>query len=497
MSRREGAVPHRPADQTCFVEVATSPSRGVEVSTGRAWVGVDQQVGHGSADALFVLTSEQYVDSLTDASVIRVFEGEAWRGEHDDLRLFEPRGAGAWRPEHWVASRPRVIPPPFAGEIWHHVDALGTRVDGERIAVSRALAAGTAHVAAGPTGVAGLSFALIGEDAYPRPAALIAGIRAGASREQVLAVLGDPVDDTDDVHAIEGDHVLAEYADGALVRIVLERPPARSLPAGSIRAFLAALGTAEFGTEFRAIARLSGGTGRRWAASSGAGRRLIAFDGGVEVHVEGGRVLSARIPIPGHGHASPQDASELLAGMTRSPNRDDLHRVLGPPAAARGATELYRYGERDLVVEYDRSALGETASAITVVLVGVGISHRFHRWRSGEFTMFLDLLGSDASSPLAEHVRGLAGTRVRSRGGVVTAVEIGGMRNHAERFAAFVDGMPGEPTRKDLPFGRPAHAGERDDVHDFAQGWIHVHAADGERVTTIAVARDRPRTPAT
>ena len=46
------------SDARSFVQVAQRPSLGVEISTGRAWVGVDQQVGHGSADALFALTED-------------------------------------------------------------------------------------------------------------------------------------------------------------------------------------------------------------------------------------------------------------------------------------------------------------------------------------------------------------------------------------------------------------------------------------------------------
>ena len=51
---------HATGDRRWFVQMTRDPSLGIDVSTGQAWVGVDQQVGHFSADALFALTTEQY-----------------------------------------------------------------------------------------------------------------------------------------------------------------------------------------------------------------------------------------------------------------------------------------------------------------------------------------------------------------------------------------------------------------------------------------------------
>ncbi|GHB08705.1 hypothetical protein ACIQRS_25835 [Streptomyces termitum] len=514
MAKRDKKATRRKPDTTCFVQVAREPSIGVEVSTGRPWVGVDQQVGHGSADALFALTREQYATALADAWEIRPFMAACWRGEHDDLRLFDPRG-GAWIPGRWFPSRPRVIPPRFAGELWHHADALADTPDGERTALSRALAAGPAHARPGPGSGPGpdgahepdsvpapggehgpdavpgpdgghtLTFALTGDGAYPRPAALIAGLDAGSDRERARAVLGDPLEGAPDTYPMEGDRVRLHHTDGGLTRITLERPAPAPLPSGPIRAFLAPLGRPEAGTEFQEAVRRAGGTTRRWAVSSGVTRRLIVCDGGVEVQVQDGRVLSTRIRLDTF------DADTLFPGAVRPLARADVHRALGTPAAVSGRAELHRYGPRDLVVRYGPD--GEAPEEITTVLGEVGVSHRIHRWRSGEFTLFLDVLGLDADHPLARHVRGLAGTRVRTHAGTVTAVTIGDRGHRPERLAAFADGMPPAPIRTDLPFGVPTHTGDRDDLRDFTQGWIHVHASDGETITTITVSQDPPR----
>jgi hypothetical protein len=196
---------------------------GVEASTGQAWIGVDRQVGHGSADALFVLTDEQYAAGLIDGAALWLFQGECWRGEHDDLRLFHPSGA-AWRPARWFSCRKRMIPPRFAGELWWHIDALGEPADGEQVDISRSLAAGTALVAAGPDGVSSMTFRLVGDGAYPRPAALIPGLSVGSDREQARAILGDPVSATSDERVVEGLRVRLGYADDGLVEIALDSP---------------------------------------------------------------------------------------------------------------------------------------------------------------------------------------------------------------------------------------------------------------------------------
>ncbi|BAJ27170.1 MULTISPECIES: hypothetical protein [Kitasatospora] len=450
----------RPEPRT-FVQVARRPALGVEVSTGRAWVGVDQQVGHGSADALFALTDEQYAAALAGEG-LGPFEGECWRGEHDDLLLFHP-GGGSWTPERWSPARSRMLPTRFEGELWWHLDALGEPADSPPATAARALAAGT-DTGTGATAV----FRLTGDGAYPRPAALIGGLGPGSDRARARAVLGEPLAAEGDVHAVEGDLVRLGYADGGLAVVTLERPAPRPLPAGPLGALLAVVGEPERGPAFRAAAPLADGAHRRWAVSSGFTRRLLAFADGTEVQVEDGRVLSVRRP-----------AAAL-----------DPFPVLGPPSATVRDTGLYRFGDRDLLVE--RAADG-TPRALTAVLRGVSVSSGLHRWRSGEFTLFLDVLDRPESHPLVAHVRALPGVRLVLRRGLVAEAVIGDRGHRAERFAAFVDGMPAAPARADVPFGRPDRRGGRDDLRAFAQGWIHVHCPDGDTVGTVAVTRQPPR----
>ncbi|GAA2092251.1 hypothetical protein GCM10009759_17780 [Kitasatospora saccharophila] len=490
MAKRKKGDGHRGPEVRNFVQVVRQPSLGVELSTGRAWVGVDQQVGHGSADALFALTDEQYAAALAGEG-LGPFTGECWRGEHDDLLLFHPGGA-SWYPEHWHPARARMLPPRFEGELWWYVDALDGPADGPGAAVARLLA----PTADGPV------FRLTGEDAHPRPAALIGGLGPGSDRARARAVLGEPVEaDGDggdgngngnrsgdsDLHAVEGDRVRLEYADGGLVSIALERPAPRPLPDGPVRALLAVLGEPEGGPAFRELVRLAGGAHRRWASSSGPSWRLLAFDGGAEVLTRDGEVLGVRLPASG-----PLSASGLLPG-----SRTEVHRALGAPSATVAGTDLHRYGARDLLVgygaEFDSARPGAAPVRVTAVPRGVSVPRDPYRWRSGEFTLFLDVLGRPESHPLVGWVRALPGARLVLRRGLVTAVVVGEHGGHrAERLAAFVDGMPAAPARGDVPFGLPRERGERDDLREFAQGWIHVHCADGSAVSTVTVARQPP-----
>ncbi|WP_081951832.1 hypothetical protein [Kitasatospora phosalacinea] len=470
MARRKKGGGDREPDVRGFVQVVRRPSVGVEVSTGRAWVGVDQQVGHGSADALFALTEQQYAAALAGEG-LGSFEGECWRGEHDDLLLFHPAG-GSWYPERWFPARARMLPPRFEGELWWHVDASGEPDDG-RTAPARSLAAGADRAV----------FRLTGDGAYPRPAALIGGLGPGSDRARARAVLGEPVEEGGDVYAVEGDRVRLGYAGGGLATIALERPAPRPLPEGPVRTLLTALGEPEGGPAFRGVARLAGGAHRRWAVSSGFSRRLLAFDAGPEVQTEDGRVLSVRVP-------SPAALSGLLPG-----SRAEVHRVLGAPSDTRAGTDLHRYGARDLLVGYgsDSAQPGAAPRTVTAMPRGVSVSPDIHRWRSGEFTLFLDVLGRPEPHPLVAHAGALPGVRLVVRRGLVTEVVIGDRGHRAERFAAFVDGMPAEPARGDVPFGVPHRRGDHDDLREFTQGWIHVHAADGHAVSTVTVARQPPR----
>lgn len=486
--RQRTRAAHEPSARW-FVQVATGPSIGVEVSSGQAWVGVDRQVGHGSADALFPLTSQLYEEALADGYLGSGYVGECWRGEHDAQSLFDPaRGGG--RPERWVRQRPRVVSPSFLGEIWHHVDALGEAPDAEPARISSALAAGTAGVTVGPAGVRTLTFALVGEGAYPRPFALIGGLDAGSDRARVRSVLGEPVADPD-VHAIEGDLLRLGYVEGGLAEVVLESPVPGLPPAGSIRTFLSVVGEPERGGAFMAILELVGEAGHRWAASSGFGRRLLDLDGGVELQIEQTRVLSARVRLRARsGGGVYRGLADLVDGVAWPATREDLRRVLGDPVASDRVVDLYRYGRRDLWFEYD--ADGQPL-AMTACLTGISVSPRLHRWRSGEFTLFVDVLGRRSEEPLVDHVRGLRGVQLRFRGDAVTEVEIGRGGHRAERLKAFVDGMPDEPTRTDLRFGTPDYHGDRDDLYDADTGWVRVHASDGRQVTSITVSQDPPR----
>ncbi|MFC8720740.1 hypothetical protein [Kitasatospora sp. NPDC057198] len=483
MAKRKKDDGHRGPDGRCFVQVVRRPSTGVEVSTGRAWVGVDQQVGHGSADALFALTDGQYAAALAGEG-LGSFEGECWRGAHDDLLLFHPGGA-SWRPERWYPARERMLPPRFEGELWWHVDALGEPADSAPATAARLLAPGTTSAtgATGATAPGAPVFRLTGEGAHPRPAALIGGLGPGSDRARARAVLGEPVgaDGADgDVHAVEGDRVRLGYVDGGLATIALERPAPVPPPKGPVGALLAVLGEPEGGAAFREAARLAGGAHRRWASSSGRSWRLLAFDGGAEVWTGEGGVLGVRLP-----------ASGLLPG-----SRAEVHRLLGAPSDSHAGTDLHRYGARDLLVKYgaEFDSAHPAAAPVTVTAVprGVTVPRSVHRWRSGEFTLFLDVLGLPESHPLAGSVRALPGVRLSVRRGLVAEVVIGDRGHRAERLAAFVDGMPAEPARGDVPFGLPQHRGERDDLREFAQGWVHVHCADGRTVSTVTVAQQPP-----
>lgn len=478
-SDRDGFEPR------CFVQVMQRPSVGVEVSSGRAWVGVDQQVGHGSADSLFALTEEQYTAAIADASISADLVHEYWRGEHDELRLFDPR-RGGFRPTHWFPHRGRMPPPKFAGELWWHIDAIGAPMDDERVGISRRLAAGTGLVLGDAEGVRGMAFRLAGDGAYPRPAALIGGLRAGSDRERARAVLGPPVDASGTVFAIEGMRARLGFVNGGLTEIALEEAARQPLPGGQIGIFLSALGEPEEAPRFRAAAQLSGARNQRWMGSSGAGRRLLVFANGVEMQVEDDRVLSVRIGLsPGTTEPIYRHAGELVPGATWPLSRAALHQALGAPADSNGGTDLYRFGQRDLLISYELRSGDERPIEITAVLAGFTVSHALNRWRSGTVTLFLDLLGRDASNPLVVHAQGLRGVQLRMRANVVVAVE---MNDRSIGFEAFVDGLPANPRRNEIPFGAPTEYGMHDDLWAFEQGWVHVRSSWNGKIAKISVS---------
>ncbi|MGK9146101.1 hypothetical protein KXS11_00550 [Plantibacter flavus] len=208
-------------DTRCFVEVATHPSIGIELTSGQGWIGIDQQVGHGSADALFALSDEQYDDAFGSMTSTRQFVTEAWHGQHPDRLLFMPAG-GRWQPERFVRASTRAVPPPFDGEIWHHVDALGTPADSQLRAVSRGLAGGSAQEQSDSEARERLVFRLVGDGAHPRPRTLVGGLGPGSTRADVLDRLGPPLAGEHDLHAVDGALLRFTFVDDALTEIGLE-----------------------------------------------------------------------------------------------------------------------------------------------------------------------------------------------------------------------------------------------------------------------------------
>lgn len=474
-------------DTRRFVQIAHQPSIGVEVSSGRAWIGIDQQVGHGSADALFALTDKQYAEALRGSMEDWGFSAECWRGEHDDLRLFDPRG-GSWKPEGWLPRRARMIEPPFNGEVWRHIDALGEPQDSERVEISRRLSGETTEITTADGAVTGLTLRLRGDRAYPRPAAVIAGLTAGSARESVRAVLGEPVEPDSDAFNLEGFSARLSFTAGGLDSITLERPDPSPPPGGAIGVFLAAIGEPEAGAAYTAAARLSGAASRRWAVSSRFRRRLIVFDGGVEMQVEDDQVLSVRLNL---GATSDEPkyryAGDLVPGVAWPPSREDVRATLGTPAFSRGNTDVHRLGRCDLLVEYGLGASGEVPSEMTAIRTGRSVSHGIHRWRSGEFTLFQDIIGRPPENALVRHVGDLPGVRIGMRSGVVSEVEIGTSGYQTERFAAFIDGMSTQPTIENLPMGAPTYLSEHDRVWDYDPVWVHARMSKDNEITSICV----------
>lgn len=469
----------RKVDDRRFVQTAVGLySLGVEVTSGRPWIGVDQQVGHGSADALFAL-DDGYAAGMVDPTALGTYPSECWRGEHDNRLLFHPGGQS--RPTLWHPLRTHLLPPRLSGEFWWHVDALaavqnGAGADDEHVALSRALANDTAPIEGGAGEAVSMTFALSGPGAYPRPDAVISGLVAGGGRDQAALVLGDPA--ADDTYTVEGDLVRLRFTDDGLDAITLERAAPRPLPAGPIGTILRAVGTAEAGPDFAAVAELAGGGWRRWAASSGFPRRLLESDRGVELQVDRSGVLSVRVTVSALSDPS-------LADLT---SRDEVTDLLGPPAESRLGVDLYRFGAADLLVE-------SAPITLTAVRWATSVSHQMSRWRSGEFVLFLDVLGRPVDDPLVSQVRALDGVHVRTGRGLVTEVEINTGRHRAERLEAFVDDTRSPLTRSSLRLGHPHWYGDRDDLYAIGDAFIHVHCGDGRDITSITVSQEPPRSP--
>lgn len=457
---------------------------GVEVVSGRPWVGVDQHVGHGSADALFALTTEQYEAELTAGWSLDGFRRECWSGERPERLMYFPRGA-TWLPESWTRARVRTLPPRFAGEIWHHVDALGSEDGSELRKISEALSGGVSTVQTAADGVRRITFPLTGDDAYPRPGALIAGLSAASTREDVARVLGHQ-SAGGTAYPLEGDLLELGYDDESLAQIVLIRPLPRPRPGGVAGILLAAVGEPEEGAAFRAVLQHAGSAGgRRWMSSSGRGRRAIDLDSGVEIQTENATVTGVRVPV-----SAGRMMDALFPGTPGSPTRADIEALLGPASDAAGGSELRTYDDRELLVSYGDDG---TVSELIAVARGAALVRSFRRWRSGDCTRFLDALGLDESHPLVAEIRAPDGVRVETHRGRVTAISIGKEGYQTERFTSFIDGGAPELALSDRLFGSPEHLGERDALYDFAGAWIHTHADDGARVSWITVCSDLPR----
>lgn len=465
------------------------PNIGVELASGTPWVGVDQQVGHGSADALYALPDGQYEYALAEGWLDGTFRGECWHGEHPDRLLFSPAGGG-FKPEQWHPGRNRQLAYKFRGEIWRHIDALGEPVASEQAEISRRLAADSATVTIEGGLVSSLVFQLDGKDGYPRPGAIIGGLSIGSTLAQAQTILGTPVTGLEDEFVVEGTQVRLGFEDGGLKEVAIAYLAGRELPAGQLGTFLSALGAPEEGPAFQALSRLTGGRDRRWELSSGTDRRRVDFEGGVSVQVEDDRVLSVRIePSRLLARQAVTGAPELIPGVTWPTTRAQIHEALGAPAAQSGSTDLHLYGQRELLVEYgigtDQSPL-----AITAILRGIAVNHEMQPARSGNFTMFLDVLGRVASNPLVAYVRGLRGVQVRMQGkgaqATVTEVKI------SQGFADFLDGLPADPVRTDFPFGAPAYYADNNDVWSRKLGWIQVHCSGGARIIAITVSKEFP-----
>lgn len=489
-----------------FVQTMTKPSLGVELSSGRGWVGVDQQVGHGSADALYAMPDEMYAASIAAGYVGGTFEAECWRGEHPDLQLYDP--AKSSRIEHWNSLRPRLVPSEVRGEIWWLLDALGDAPGGERLGLAQALAAGTLHTEFDDDGLKRLTVDLSGDRAYPRPTALFAAT-AGTRASEAFG--------RQDAFSIEGHEISIEHTEAGTTRLVINRAPFAAAPVGDLRTFLHVIGAPEEGTEFQAAARLAGSERTRWQIPSRPPRSLLQFAGGIDMQVEDARVVSVRVllhstePVK-RPHSAPKKnnrgpavrhsdleareayphADSLFGDSAGALSRGELHSLLGTPAAEEAAFDLYHYRGIDMVIEYGISSHGETPRTVCLSLSSTYVSPKVRGWRSGEFALFLDALGLDQNEPLVASIRSLPGVQLSYRADQVSSIEIGTNGNQSERFKAFVDGAPANPRRDELGFGAPQYHGEHDDLREYEQGWIHVRSRDGVMIDSITVSEEPP-----
>ena len=463
-----------------FVQVSTDPSLGVETTSGRAWVGVPRESGPGEAEFLYLLTEAQYVAALADPRSIDEFARECWRNEHEDLCLYTPPSPLA-RPTRFASARKRPLPPPWTGEIWHHADALhGPVGDGTEAIVSRALS-GEPMIRHHRDGTSSATFRLTGEGAYPRSGALVGGLGPGATRDDAHRILGPPLDGGE-TYAIEGDRLRLEFIAGGLSELVVERPRRPAPPTPALQRLIDTLLTPDGGDAYKQFTAATGRLTRRRIAS--ASRRL-SFETGVEMHTRDAQVVAIRAPLQ-----VTRFVADLFPHAQLPPSREAIEGVLGPPAYRAAGCDLYLYGDGDseLIV-----ADADTPTA-ELWAVPRGMVPATDSWRgpSGEFTLFLDVVGLPVSHPLAQQVQLLPGVQVTPRRGAVAAVRVSLDGDGKDRRAAFLDVAPPGNSRAEIGLRHPRFSGERDDVYAFEDKWIHVHAPDGSRVTRITVQADYP-----
>lgn len=464
---RSNRQPARAADEF-FLETSAERKVGIELASGRAWMSVERPVGHGSENVLFELTAEQYLAELTGQGHYPSLEGAFWRGAHDELILAPPRGRV--NPRNWEGLPTRIFPARVAGELWRIIAALGRPADSVAVLNAQRLAAGTAALAVEDGTVRAISVRLNGADAYPRPGAVIAGLDAGNTRAQVGAVLTEL---DDDAFSIADALVRCEFIDDELVGVTFERPTPPPLPGGTLGTYLTMLGDVEAGPAFQVAVALAGGVARRWAGGIDvAGNRLIELENRGELMIRDGRVDAFRLPQLGH-----------TLGTTDVVSRESVHDELGAPSETRGDTDFYSFATCDVKLTY---GLIPGRVAVHAALRGGDARLQINRWRSGELIRYLDVLRRPVADSLAVAVRAAHAVTVRHDGEVVTAIELAGP---GAVFDTFIDGMPKDATREDIPLRGAILDTATDSVWEFQDvAYVHVRGRAGAPLVSICVS---------
>ncbi|MBP1325015.1 hypothetical protein JOF28_000247 [Leucobacter exalbidus] len=337
-----------------------------------------------------------------------------------------------------------------------------------------------------------LTFLLTGENSYPRPEGLIAGLTQGSTRDLAHLILGEPVDATRDEFAADGIRVFLEFEAGGLSQISIEPTLQWTLPPGRLGRLLETLGTPEFSDAFVEVIEQTGGARRRHEILSGGIGRLIVWDAGLKVQVQDGNIAIAQVEIStGEADEPNEYARTLVPGMTWPATREQLHSAWGPPSATAGHADLYRYGRRELAVHFSSGQANATLVKLTAVMSGQNATMAMPSRSSGNYTIYLDLLGRPQTDATVVYARTQLGAHVQlsGTGRIVTAVEVDGSR---VGFARFMDGWSNVARRSDVAFGAPDYYGAHDDVWWRAPGWIHVHSNNGRNIDRITVSQERP-----